>query len=195
MTKKQEDRAMNRMIQSAQQSLIFFMLFTWQIQPNSEQLHLYIHQIRTEQDEASKLSIEDEKLLQELWLVTSDFYKKIIETMVLYFSGMLLNSDQFHKQLILETSKHALYASQIIAQYLPKLLQNPKISWKEKVKRCAYVTSFLVIVLLCLKEFCKQNVTPEVKRLPPNLNNFQLPTIENQHDSHNLQPRQRPSLH
>jgi hypothetical protein len=140
-----------------QQNLIFFILNFGALQAQESSLREFITLWRADQENQTeeKVISDDEQLLLDLSLVASDFYKKIIETTMLYFTGMLQSSDQFHKQLMLETSKHALYVSQIFTQYLSKLLKNPKISWKTKVKRCAYLSSFLIIFIIWMKEFYK----------------------------------------
>lgn len=104
---------------------------------------------RASQEELSA----DEKVVQELWGVVGSYYKKMIEITALYFTGVLPDSEQFHKQLTFETGRHILYAGQIVAQYIPKLLHNPAVSWRVKVKRCAYVASFLVVVMMWMKEY------------------------------------------
>ncbi|MBP6892608.1 hypothetical protein KBB68_03440 [Candidatus Babeliales bacterium] len=138
-----------------QQKLIFFIVIFDIAQASDNSLNKFTLLSRADQEnqtEENNIS-DDEQLLIDLSLIASDFYKKIIETTMLYFTGMLQSSDQFHKQLILETSKHALYASQIFTQYLSKLLKNPKVSWKTKIKRCAYLSTFLIAFIIWMKEF------------------------------------------
>lgn len=186
---------MKRIVKKMLLNLIFFILIVKIIQPNQQSLYLQLHQLRTEQDVSFNISDEDEKLLQELWSVTSDFYKKIIETTVLYFSGILISADQFHKQLLLETSKHMIYASQIIAKYLPQLLQNPKISWKIKAKRCVYLSGLLIMIIIAMQEY-RQTYINNMQNLMRT--NIDTTTANNSllylHNSQNLEPRQRPTL-
>ena len=195
MKKKQEDRGRTIMIQTMHQTLILFALLTGAMQSHQKSLHVRTDNMHIQKEENSYVN-EDEKLLQELWSVTSDFYKKIIETTVLYFSGILMSSDQFHKQIILETSKHVLYASQIVAKYLPKLLHNPKISWKIKIKRCFYISGILAIIILVTQELRNshtQDTSPTQRfSIHTSLHEESTSPPTNVMD---LQPRQRPCLY
>lgn len=138
----------------------------------------------------------DEKIVQELWGVVGSYYKKVIEITALYFTGVLPNSDQFHKQLTFETGRHVLYAGQIVAQYIPKLLHNPDISWHVKVKRCAYIASFLIVVIVWMKE-CYQpyrqksddHMMGYAVRSEVGMNHFSSTYSDNTFDG---RPRQRP---
>ncbi len=138
-----------------QLNLTFFTLFCTLLQSDAMLVQNFL-KIKEEDTQEQSIN-KDEQLLIDLSDVVGDFYKKIIETTMLYFFGMLKNSDQFHHQLLLETSKHALMASKIFAQYVSTTLQDPKISWKIKIKRCAYLSSFLVIIIMCVKEFYDPN--------------------------------------
>ena len=189
MSKKQEDRAMDRIIRTLPQKLIFFILMPASIETMSTETL----KVREIQENVAKPD-DDEKLIHELSLVASDFYKKIIETTMLYFTGVLASSDQFHKQLMIETSKHMMYASQIVAKYLPKLLQNPKISWKIKLKRCAYITSILIIIIVWMKEVGISNSNIQHQKTMPPLENFNQSFLNIDHTSDYTAPRQRPSL-
>jgi hypothetical protein len=191
---------MKRMIQCLQQNLIFFMLISAQLESNQQKSYIDLPQIRSELENLSQLSDQDEKLVQDLLQLSTDLYKKTIEITVLYFSGMLMNSNQFHKQLLFEGSKYVLYASQLIAEYLPKLLRDPKITWQVKLKRCAYITSTFVIIILLLKEYHKNINDPDFTNSMRTYQNLQISNdsalyvnnyVNNDAD---LKPRLRPSL-
>lgn len=190
---KKEDRARGKMTYKRHQNLIFFIMIFGTSSANNFSLDTIT--IKKESDQQNNTEDEkishDEQLLKDLSLIATDFYKKVIETTVLYFTGMLQNSDQFHKQLALEVSKHALYASQIFTEYFSKLLKDPKVSWKLKVKRCAYISSFLIIMIIWMKEFHKptnnsdslkplSNFTSTMQQFPDHASNFS-----------DLQPRQK----
>ena len=180
------------MIGSMQQKLLFFILLCSPLQAKQFSLHQYLHLMRENQENQPKLD-DDEKLFQDLGQVASDFYKKIIETTMLYFTGMITSSDQFHKQLLLETNKHLLYASQLFTQYIAKLLKNPKVSWKVKIKRCAYITSFLVVLIILMKEYHQAPNTPPTAQTIPSISNPYLSVPNLQHESV-PQHRERPPL-
>ena len=181
------------MIGTLPQKLLFFTLICQTLSTNQLSFAQYLHLLRENQEHQQKID-DDEKLLQDLGQVTADFYKKIIETTMLYFTGMLMNSDQFHKQLILETNKHMLYASQIVTQYLAKLLKNPKVSWKVKIKRCACITSFIIIMILWMQEYQQKPIISDGScSSPPALQpNLSLPSANQEII---LQHRQRPPLY
>ena len=176
---------MIKMTYKLQQNLIFFMLNLSTLQANDVFFDKFVKQWRTDQEiinEEKIINDDDEQLLIDLSIVASDFYKEIIKITMLYFTGMLQNSDQFHKQLLLEISKHVLYAGQIFAQHLSKLLKNPKIPWKIKIKSCAYVSSYLIIMVIWMKEFYNpNNDLNSFDSLPANALNFneRIPHFEN----------------
>lgn len=138
-----------------QQNLIFFMLIFCSFSTKIITLPECKNSWRADQENNSKdkKTTDEEQLLIDLSTITSDFYKKLIETTMLYFTGILKNSDQYHKQLLFESSKHALYASQIVTQYVSKILKDPNISWKRKLKCCTYLSSFLIFMIICISEF------------------------------------------
>lgn len=150
----------------------------------------FYKQMEKWQKQKTSISDADNKLLQELWGIFGDCYKKIIETTALYFTGMLPNTDQFHRQLIFEVGKHMLYASQLIGQYIPKLLANPDISWRSKITRSCYVTSFLVILIAWMKEY----YLPQRQIKSLNWSSDMISSNSNMSliSSTELQPRQRP---
>lgn len=150
-------------------------------QTDYEALMIKFAQLKDQKDN------HDEKLLEDLLHIAESCYQKIIKTTALYFTGVLMNSERFHQEIIFEISKHGLQAGQLIAQYLPKLLQNPKISWQVKAKRCAYILSFLIITIVWMKEMYQPTSAPSVMRscgAGDEITTF--------HE--NIQPRQRPSL-
>jgi hypothetical protein len=202
MKQKQEDRAMKIFHDKVVGRLVLFfcmvmsgvtfghdsLVYACMMQSNMK-LEMLKHEL---QEEPSA----DEKVVQELWGVVGSYYKKMIEITALYFTGVLSDSDQFHKQITFETGRHILYAGQIVAQYIPKLLNNPSVSWRVKVKRCAYVASFLIVVMVWMKE-CYQPYRHKLDdrmlkyqmRSEIGKNNFSVSYSENSFDH---PPRQHP---
>lgn len=192
--KKQEDRGMKRSALNQLQKLLFFVIISNTIQSQNFFLKDFTPQIN--HHDKTEEEIEDEKLLQELWHVADDFYKKIITLTALYFSGVLATSDQLHTEIMYELSKHMLYSGQVFALYVPKLLYNPHISWRIKTKRCAYVTSLLILITIWMQKMyrptmLKHNVNiPYMPTMQPNYANYESP-LQN---SIELTPRPRPKL-
>lgn len=147
-------------------------------------------------DHLVQASLEDESVMQELWAVGGNLYNKMIETTALYFSGMFIDSNHFYRQIIFELGKHLLYIGKILGLYIPKLLNNPKISWKLKVKRCTYAASFLIVMVVWMQEFYRP------AQQQGNLHAFRTihKSYINDRDlgsldfSTNVLPRQHPSL-
>jgi hypothetical protein len=177
---------MNIRILKLLQKLIFSLLLSGTICADQYNFYNYLRQIEQEKNEHE---LHDAKLSEDLWNVVDSFYKKMLETTALYFTGMMINSDQFYKEIILTTNKHLLYASHIIAQYLPKLFQNQKIHWHIKVKKCAYASAFLIILAVWIKEVYQphaaQHGHPLMQPTNPASSYFSPP---------DLQHRPRPSL-
>lgn len=155
---KQEDRGMKRSALNQLHTLLFFVIISGITQPQHIFLKNYLREIYHNYEKTDE-QIEDEKLLQELWHVADDFYKKIITLTALYFSGALITTDQLQTQIMYELGKHVLYLGQIFALYLPKLLYNPHISWRIKAKRCTYIGSFLILITIWMKKTYKPDVS------------------------------------
>ena len=112
---------------------------------------------KVEASEGAEETEEEEKLLKDLWDILGRFYKKIIEVMALYWSGYYPDSYKLYDQILIEIGRDLIHLGKILAWYLPMLINNPHISWRVKVKKCAYVSSALVVVTLWMKELYKYN--------------------------------------
>ncbi len=147
------------MFRNLQQSLIFFMLSLNSLCPNNNFLYKSITQqhVYLNNNIIEEIISDEEQLIIDLTKTIDGFYKKIIEITALYLTGVIKSSDQFHKQILLETYKHILYSSTTLTQYTSKLLKNPKISLKLKIKRCIYISSFLIFVTFLTKEGSKSS--------------------------------------
>ncbi|MFA5998502.1 MAG: hypothetical protein WC747_00580 [Candidatus Babeliales bacterium] len=124
----------------------------------SRRLQKVIEKIEASDDlEEEKLLQEEEKLLQELWAILGRVYRKIIETTALYCSGYYPDSYSVYDQILVEIGRDAIHLGKIVAWHIPKLVSNPHIPLRVKIKKCAYITSALVIVVLWMKELYKHN--------------------------------------
>jgi hypothetical protein len=133
---------------------------------------------------------DDDTLIEELLEISQNCYQKIIKTTALYFTGILINSDQFHQEIIFEFSKHLLQAGQVLAHYLPKLLKNPKIPWRVKAKRCSTAMCFMIATI-----FWMRNMSAKARNDSTTTLRLSVETTPNTNFNSEPHLRQRPSLH
>lgn len=100
---------------------------------------------------------DDEMMTAELWSLAEKSYKIMIEFSALYLSGFVVDSNQVYERLGLELMSNALHACKIIARYVPKLLYNQHIPLKKKLKKCAYITITVTVLIIWVREYLKAN--------------------------------------
>jgi|GEM_PF-1299543 len=88
---------------------------------------------------------EDEQLVADILKVVARLYKGMIDVSALYFSGMIVNQEQLFQQVLFEVGKECFEIIKLLAQYGPRMLHSPKISWVDKTKKTMYILSFLVV--------------------------------------------------
>lgn len=98
---------------------------------------------------------DDEQLMIEIWGVGAMMYKTIIDMSALYFSGILLDTSQLYDRVMFDFGKNLFHVVKLLASYGPKMLQNPHLSWKIKLKKTGYMVSFLVVFLIWSQEIAK----------------------------------------
>jgi hypothetical protein len=106
---------------------------------------------------------EDEKLSQELSSAVADFYKKIVEISALYLSGY---SDALYKKLLFEITRDLLVIGKLLLIYIPKMIKDPKVPWKVKMKKCVYATGVMTVTALWIKEIYKYKTKDDILAKP-----------------------------
>jgi len=106
--------------------------------------------------EASDQDKDDEQLIAEIWSIGAMLYKNMIDMSALYFSGILIDSNQLYDRMMFDVGKNLFQVVKLLAWYGPKMLQNPNISWKIKAKKTGYMVSFIVLFWLWSQEVSKQ---------------------------------------
>ncbi len=88
---------------------------------------------------------EDERLIADILVVMTRLYTGLIDVSALYFSGIILDQDQLLERVMFEIGKESFQIVKLLALYGPRMLQNPKITLTEKLKKTTYIVSFLVV--------------------------------------------------
>ncbi|MCX5924512.1 MAG: hypothetical protein NTZ68_03760 [Candidatus Dependentiae bacterium] len=127
------------------------------------------------QQEEEKLLKEEEKFLKELWDILGRFYTKIIEITALYCSGYYPDSYTLYDQILVGVGRDAMHLGKIVAWHIPKLVSNPHVPVRVKIKKCAYAASAVVIVVLWMKELYKYNKNKQKRDL-------RRPQLEREHN-------------
>lgn len=99
---------------------------------------------------------DDEQLMAEIWDIGATLYKNAIDMSALYFSGILLDSNQLYDRMMFDLSKNLFQVVKLLAWYGPKMMKNPHISWKIKAKKTAYMVSFLIVFWIWSQEMVQQ---------------------------------------
>ena len=99
---------------------------------------------------------DDEQLMIEIWGIGAMIYKNIIDMSALYFSGILLDTNQLYDRMMFDFGKNLFHVVKLLASYGPKMLKNPHISWKIKLKKTGCMVSFLVVFWIWSQEIAKQ---------------------------------------
>ena len=166
---------LTRKIQKRSISIIFF-VFTLQNffscfaaessgQASLVRLKFRVDQITQELERESDFD-EEEKMVQEFVTLFTRFYNRMLEISVLYCSGYFIDSAQFHQQILIEVSKDLLVIAKTLTNYLPKLMNNPELSWKKRMKKGALVMSFLVVIAILMKEIYGYNQANKLRTGP-----------------------------
>lgn len=107
--------------------------------------------LRTHEDNVEQeLRQEDEELLTEIMDVAAVLYKDLIDISALYFSGIIVDERQLWERIFMSFSKESLRVVKLLAQYGPKMLQNPKLPLREKAKKTTYIVSFVTALWIIM---------------------------------------------
>jgi hypothetical protein len=71
-------------------------------------------------------------------------------------------------KLMLDLTKDLLFVGKILVQYVPKMLNNPHLSWRIKMKKAMYAVGLFSITLLWIQEMRKHKQSDRVPSDPSN---------------------------
>jgi hypothetical protein len=95
---------------------------------------------------------DDNKMIAEIISLGINLYTDVIDISALYFSGIVVDTNQIYEHLMLKVGKDLFHVVKLLAAYWPKMLQNPHIKWTEKLKKTVYISTVLVAFWLWAKE-------------------------------------------
>lgn len=93
---------------------------------------------------------QDEKVLQEIYVVGNLIYQKTIELIVIYYCTEL---EVLYDQSLLEISKHTIHLLQLLLKYIPLVYSDPKISTFVKIRKISYAASVVAASALWMRAF------------------------------------------
>lgn len=107
-------------------------------------------------DEHQDYDEDDERLIKEIWSTGTMIYKNIIDMSALYFSGILLDTNQLYDRIMFDCGKNLFHILRLLANYAPKMLQNKKLSWRVKAQKTGYIVSFLFVFYIWSQKVTQQ---------------------------------------
>ena len=111
------------------------------------------------QGSAERVCPEDEELMKEIWHSCGLLYKSLIDISGLYFSGLIVDTNQLYHRMFFECGKHLFQVMRVLAVYGPRMLQNPDIPWQTKLKKTAALASVFVVFWIWSQEVGKTQQT------------------------------------
>ena len=102
---------------------------------------------------------EEDLVLQEVYSIGDDLYKKIIEMVALFYcKNFISDADLLFDKMLIDISKDALKIIKLIAKYIPLLCKNKKIPLFVKVKKIIIASCVVGVLIELLKWFTEQKL-------------------------------------
>ena len=95
---------------------------------------------------------EEDKVLQEIYIVGDSLYKKIIEMVALYYCKNLISeADLLFDKMLISISEDSLQIVKLFSKYIPLLCKNKKITLIVKIKKIMIVSCVFGVLIELLK--------------------------------------------
>lgn len=113
-----------------------------------------------EEKVAEAPNFDDEEFTQDIVTALAELYQKVIETSVTYYL-IDINSEDNKESLYVKVTKVIVFdllkIVGLLFAKLIKMLQNPDLSWRQKIQQCWWVVGMIVMIKIGVEKMAYNN--------------------------------------
>lgn len=104
---------------------------------------------------------QEDKVMQEMYVLSEAIYKKIVECVALYCCDwMIVDAKILYDKMLLDICRDALVLIKLLAIYIPLVCKNKKIPLGLKIKKLSIASSIMIISFALIHKYYNNKVLP-----------------------------------
>lgn len=101
----------------------------------------------------------EDKVMQEMYVLSETIYKKIVECVALYCCGwMIVDAKIVYDKMLLDICRDVLTLIKLLAIYIPLVCKNKKIPLSLKIKKLGIASSVMIISVAWIHKYYNNKV-------------------------------------